>query len=525
MTISSLSLPAQPTGPVATHSESSPLTSEPHGTVQRIFNVQESLKSDAEFDCKNRIEAEMLKLEHIQKHNEEFVQKTCHLKLVDGQQLRLKGDRIKPARYCGPNPFKHVLQTIGARSSVYDKQVDALRTRYNLHCLSHLDHRAISEHFKSRAKGKETLLEQLDKELDHIKIVRLREDLSTLQIEAKKHAASHPALQALVIDTAEKKQTLNRKANELRTSLFSYRAKLSHKKEQLRQQPSHAALLGEIDRIRCSMTDAEVNLTNVTVEAKLVAQFHGKLHVLSENIASTQQEIYRLSKTSISAATLPVNLDTFMATWQTTPGRKAMQMSIKHAVDVPIDSAAIARDLVRKHQNAGASFSLSPTQQSQIDHVATQLSSHAVIDEQCRQIYLDTLNRYEDGPGLEPYRRLTYRTNALTQKDVDSFAELMAQEELFSFPEMLDTYDDLLESDCPHANVIFEIHGSSMKRAYSTLLPGTEAYTPSNAFTPFAAFKVEHMERGTNDKLVIRLVEYLMNPDLETPHWRMDQTR
>ncbi|HEY9131911.1 MAG TPA: hypothetical protein VIM98_09165 [Dyella sp.] len=515
MTISSvspsLSNPHSRTANTANNEHDSVAT-EPHGAVQRIFNTPDgrergAVESNAsELDYKSRIQTEEISLRNIQKRDDDFREKTRHLKLIEGQQLRLKDDRIKPARYYGANPFKHMLQAIGARSHTYEKQIGALREKYDLHSLPSVDHGAISEHFKTSLENQERLL-------DRLKLACLREELRPLQTEARKHATSHPALQALVVDTDKKRRDLNSKLNELRTRLSSYQADRLNKKEQCRQQTGNHRLVEDLEKIAHAINDTQLDIEKTASEAEVKSQSYNELDALSEQIASKQREIHKQSGTLISAAPLPVDLGLFLAIWHTPPGWKAIQASFEQKTDVSINATEVAHDLESRHQMAGNSFSLSPRQQSQLRDAAALLSTYEILEKQCRQVYLDTLKRYEDAPDIEPFRRLTYFPNKLSSQQLDEFDRLMTRQVPFSFPKVLETYDTLIESDFHDTNTVFEVYGCSMKRAYDALLPGTPEFMTTNLFTPFAVFRVEHIARKADSVTMVRLVEHLMPLD------------
>jgi hypothetical protein len=86
----------------------------------------------------------------------------------------------------------------------------------------------------------------------------------------------------------------------------------------------------------------------------------------------------------------------------------------------------------------------------------------------------------------------------------------IARKEELGFSTPLQTYDSLQDFDLQGKNIIFEVHGSSMKKVVSELLPTVE-YSSRNVFSPLATFTVEHT-RLQDGRLKVRLVEHFLPP-------------
>lgn len=384
---------------------------------------------------------------------QDFATRTEHLKPTDGQQLRLKGDRIKLAQYVGLNPIKHALQAIGARSRAYNKQMDSLRIAFGLPKHISLERNTVATHLDNK-----------------LKLSILREDLYALQTEARKFASSYPDLTALLKEVDDRIAALNCQLDDL----------------------PHGAT---------------VQFDEISATIDTTTQFYNYLDALSDQILSKQREIHELSGALLSAPDYPAELDAFFAIWLTDSGRTAMEASLKSKSDVAIDAAKVRQELARLRQDANEDVTLFSTQQSDLEDAAAILSTYKAVHDQFAMMDFDTLDRYVDHPDLEPLRQVSY---VALNEDFTSQERLLskaANKEMVEYLGQLRTHDDLAGLDSQQGNTIYEIHGITMKKVYSKLLPATIEYTSMNVFSHMATFTVEHAERQDNGKLKVRLVE------------------
>lgn len=400
---------------------------------------------------------------------QDFAHKTKHLKAAEGQQLRLKGDHIKLAKYSGLNPFKLALQAIGARGRVYDRQMHDLRKAYDL-----------PQHISLEAKVIATYLDKM------VQLPILRRNLDLLQTQAREHAPSLPALKALINEVGERKEALNKTLNELRENLTAH------------DGSDHDDDLLAIDQIR-----AEVSQTNGR---------YNLLDALGKQIESKQLEIQRLIETLPPSSNYPVAPDAFFAILLTSPGRSAINESLVGKSDVRIDAGEICESLELLHQYAGKDFHLSAGQRTELEDAAAALSRYEAVSGQFDSFYLDALKPHEDTPNLEPFREITYMPSneAGDWEKETELRSMMTENEQLEFSTPLQTFAKLFDSHLPDANIIYEVHGCSMKKVVSGLLPATAEYMSRRVFSPWASFTVEDVQRRDDGRLLVRLVERLM---------------
>jgi hypothetical protein len=422
----------------------------------------------------------------------DFAAKTKHLTSIEGQQLRLKGNSIKPAQYRGLNPVKHVLRAIGVRSHAYDKQMRDLRATYHLPQHTRLELEAISGHLKDLAKAK---------------VCDLRKELALLQDEMARYAPSCPALQAQVDEAANKSQYLNQRLDQLHAHLSSLHAESDKADEGTNE---HQRIGSKQERIIEEIDFFSNQAEEIKVKAKQADKSYNELRLLSEDIVSKQRDIQELISTLYPPANHDVDPDISLAILATRSGKEAIDHSLDEGCDAHMDAADILEDLKSLHLEAGTEFSLSSIQELQLKHAADDLSSHETLNEQFTSMYLEAWKPYEDYPQLEPYRKITYTATKGSVETQQELLSKMASNEALGFSTPLQTYDSLQDFDFRDTNIIYEVHGSSMRKAVTALLPAV-GYSPRNVFFPMATFTVEDA-RLQDGRLKVRLVEQFLPP-------------